>query len=310
MSKIKIVVILLAVNTSIATLNGQKYQLGKQCQSKGFLRKGISLGEIKEVPDKAMTGLELLNLNLASTGTVSEEQETWHIITRRTHRVSHKSSTWGINRVPLNPNYPKNGTYKFANIYVGLNNWLVDGKLPKSDKLYSLSPINSWYAALTLDNLTKVSGPVYFYWGVGISYMNFAFNNTRVRVTSDPSQIFFTEVANISGQVSKLRVTHLNLHFVPTISLSYGYESIRFGLGVYGGYRIGSSSRMKFNDANGNRQRETVRSSFHINPFRYGIRGQLGWSFFDLFVNYDLTNFFHEDAIAPRLRPFTIGMIF
>ena len=303
MSKIKIAVILLAVNTSIAALNGQKYQAGN-------CAKGIPLGEIKEVADKAMTGLELLNLNLAPTGTVSEEQETGHIINRRTHRVSHKSSTWGINRVPLNPNYPKNGTYKFANIYVGLNNWLMDGKLPKSDKLYSLSPINSWYAALTLDNLTKISGPVYFYWGLGISYMNFAFKNTRVRVTSDPSQIFFTEVANISGQVSKLRVTHLNLHFVPTISLSHGDESIRFGLGVYGGYRIGSSLRRKFNDANGNSQRETVRSSFHINPFRYGIRGQLGWSSFDLFVNYDLTNFFHEDAIAPKLRPFTIGVIF
>lgn len=303
MSKIKIAVILLAVNTSIAALNGQKYQ-AENCA------KGIPLGEIKEVPDKVMTRLELLNLKLASTGTVSEEQEIGHIITRRVYRGSHKSSTWGINRTPLKPNYPKNGTYKFVNLYVGLNNWLVDGKLPKSDKLYSLSPINSWYAGLSFDNLTKIGGPVYFYWGVGISYMNLAFKNTRVRVTSDPSQIFFTEIPNISGQLSKLRVTHLNLHFVPTISLSHGYESIRFGLGVYGGYRIGSSLRMKFNDANGNRHRETVRSSFHINPFRYGIRGQLGWSFFDLFVNYDLTNFFHEDAIAPKLRPFTIGMIF
>ena len=300
MFNVKIALILLAGTASITALKGQKYQPGN-------CAKGIPLGEINEVLNKS-------ELETGAFHFDREEQQETGQISRRVRRVSHKSSTWSINRTPLRPNYPKNGTYKLANIHVGLNNWLVEGKLPKSDKLYSLSPINSWYAALSLDNLTKIDGSVYLYWGVGISYMNFAFENTRVRVTSekagDPSQIFFTEIANISGQLSKLRVTHLNLHFVRTISLGYGHENIRFGLGVYGGYRIGSSLRMKFDDANGNRHRETVRSSFHINPFRYGIRGQLGWSFFDLFVNYDLTNFFHEDAIAPRLRPFTIGMIF
>lgn len=297
MSKTKIALILLAVTANITALKGQKYRAENSKTEEALNQSRHETGAFHFVLEDSVF---ILN---------GEKQETGQI-----RRVSHKSSTWGINRPPLKPNYPKNGTYKVANLYVGLNNWLVEGKLPKSDKLYSLSPINSWYAGLSLDNLTKIGGPVYFYWGVGISYMNFAFENTRVRVSSEkagnPSQIFFTEIANISGQVSKLRITHLNLHFVPTISLGYGHESIRFGLGVYGGYRIGSSLRMKFDDANGNRKRETVRSSFHINPFRYGIRGQLGWSFFDLFVNYDLTNFFHEDAIAPKLRPFTIGMIF
>jgi hypothetical protein len=67
---------------------------------------------------------------------------------------------------------------------------------------------------------------------------------------------------------------------------------------------------MKFDDADGNKQKEKVKDSFHINSFKYGFRAQIGWDFFDMFFNYDLVEFFNEDVDAPRLTPVTFGIVF
>lgn len=233
-------------------------------------------------------------------------------VTRRGKRISQKNNFWNRNWA-LDRYYPRRGTDNFVNVYIGLNNWLQDGDLPSSDELYSLSPINSWYLGVNFDNISRIIGPVYLEWGVGVSLQDFAFENTRVRVdremVGDPNGVFFTEVADISGRKSKINVTYLNVHFVPTFSFGR-YNGFRVGFGVYGGYRIGSHTKMKFDDINGDKQKDKIKDSFHINPFKYGLRAQVGWDFFDLFFNYDLTDFFDEDVNAPRLTPVTFGVIF
>ena len=228
-------------------------------------------------------------------------------LTRRGRRVFRKRGLWDRSWA-LDRHYPRRGTDNFVNVYLGLNNWLEDGDLPGSDALYNLSPISSWYAGVNFDNITKVFGPLYLDWGVGISLQDFSFENTRVRVDSDQNGVVFSEVTDITGRKSKINVTYLNLHFVPTISFGR-YSGFRVGLGVYGGYRIGSHTKMKFDDVNGDKQKDKIKDSFNINPFKYGLRAQVGWDFFDLFFNYDLTDFFDEDVNAPRLTPVTFGVI-
>ena len=302
MFKMRIALVLMAVTLSITGLNGQENRSISQ--------------EIKEAVIEVKTEMNNLQVQLERPTriVVTKNRKLRNVpLTRRGKRISNRSGFWNRNWA-LDRYYPRRGTDNFVNVYVGLNNWLLDGEdLPNSDELFSLSPINSWYLGLNFDNISKIAGPIYLDWGIGIGIQNFAFENTRVRVSreavGDPSAITFTELADISGRVSKLNVTYLNVHLVPTFSFGR-YNGFRVGFGVYGGYRIGSNARTKFDDLNGDKQKDRIKDSFHINPFKYGFRAQLGWDFFDLFATYDLTDFFDEDVAAPRLTPITLGVIF
>lgn len=211
---------------------------------------------------------------------------------------------WGLDKY-----YPRRGTENFVNVYIGLNNYLENDELPNSNSLISLRPLGSWYAGLNFDNVTHVFGPLYLDWGAGVSIQSFSFENTRVRVLKGADNITFTEENNIIGDRSKLSMSHINLHFVPTISFGR-YRAFRVGFGGYAGYRIGSHAKYKYDDANGNRQKDKIKDNWFINPFRYGMRATVGWDFFDLFFNYDLTELFEDDINAPRLNPVTFGVIF
>lgn len=305
MLRSKFTLILLAVTMSITALNGQE-------RDKSYRIDGE---EIRDIVNDALSSLNSLNHDFNNGAIVVKKGKF-----RRIAKTNRKGNKYSFNKTrrtrhwsPLDRYYPRRGTDNFVNVYLGLNNWLEDGDLPNSDALYSLSPINSWYAAVNFDNISRIIGPIYLDWGVGVSMQDFAFENTRVKVereaVGDPAQILFSEMADISGRKSKINVNHLNVHFVPTISFGR-YSGFRVGFGVYGGYRIASNTKMKFDDINGDKQKEKVKDSFHINPFKYGLRGQVGWDFFDLFFNYDLTEFFDEDVNAPRLTPVTFGVIF
>lgn len=229
-------------------------------------------------------------------------------ITRRSRRSRRINGfwdrEWGIDKY-----YPRRGTENFVNVYLGLNNYLQDDELPNSNSLLSLQPLTSWYAGVNFDNVTHVFGPLYLDWGAGVSIQDFSFENTRVRLQKGASDITLTEDANITGRKAKLSMSHINLHFVPTISFGR-YRSFRVGFGGYAGYRIGAHAKYKYDDAEGDKQKEKIKDNWFINPFRYGVRATVGWDFFDLFFNYDLTELFEDDINAPRLNPVTFGVIF
>jgi hypothetical protein len=232
-------------------------------------------------------------------------------LTRREKRTFNKKSVFERSWRDIDRNFPRRGTDHFVNVYLGLNQILEDGKLPNSDDLYSLHPINSTYLAVNFDNVSRVFKPLYIEWGVGLSYQDFAFDNARVEIIKDKDagSITFTEVADIKGRKSKLNMGHVNIHFVPTLAFGR-YNAFRMGFGVYGGYKIFSSTKRKYDDIEGNKQKVKVNDNWYVNQFKYGFRAQIGWDFFDLFVNYDLTELFEEDKIAPRLTPISFGIIF
>jgi len=232
-------------------------------------------------------------------------------VSRRDTRSINKKSILERSWKDIDRNYPRRGTENFLNIYLGLNQFIENGKIPDSDDLYSLHPINSTYIAINFDNITKILGPLYLEWGVGISYQDFAFDNARVEIIKDDvaGSITFTEVPDITGRKSKLNMSHINLHFVPTLSFGR-YNSFRVGFGVYGGYRISSNTKRKFDDLDGDKQKIKINDNWYVNPFKYGFRAQIGWNSFDLFFNYDITELFEESKTAPRLNPISFGVIF
>lgn len=211
-------------------------------------------------------------------------------------------------------------TWQSSNVDLGTNNYLADGQFPDGADLHTVRPWGSWYVAATSVQRTRVGRNVFFEWGFGVSWYNFKFENDDVLVSrTDDAVMFSTDTRDVDHIKSKLSATYLNASFVPLLDFgnhnrktriwdSYG-SAFRMGIGPYVGYRIGSKSKIVYNDTDGDRQREKNRDNFYLNNLRYGARLQVGFHSTDFFVNYDFNDLFAENK-GPKLNAVSFGVIF
>ena len=220
-------------------------------------------------------------------------------------------------------------TRHFFNLDIGSNNWLTNGTPPsESNQPYAVKPWGSWYVGLNWLNKTWVGGPIFIEWGGGVSWYNWKLEDADVMINKGVDQIEFTQVPNtVSGQKSKLSATYINASFVPMLDFSRGSKKVRattgksftfktyrksgfrIGGGMYAGYRMGSKTKFIFKeDGNTDRTKET--DHFYLQNFRYGVRGQLGFRSFDMFMLYDLNQVFASGRgpNGVKLNAFTIGV--
>jgi hypothetical protein len=212
------------------------------------------------------------------------------------------------------------GDRSSLNIDLGMNNYLSDGNFPVSDP-YSVRTWGSWYVGINSIQRSPVSRKFYLEWGLGLSWYNFKFENTNLRLDKDEFGVTFTNdlTPDRHFRKSKLTVGYLQASFVPVIDFKGAGRrarmwdgdgrGFRIGIGPYGAYRLGSYNKVVYTEG-GNRQKERNRDSFYLENFRYGIRLQVGIRSTDLFFNYDLNPLFTETPANPRLNAFSFGIIF
>lgn len=223
----------------------------------------------------------------------------------------------------------RSSTRNYFTMDFGVNNWLDDGQFPSTtDADYAVKPWGSWYVGLNVMNRTWVGGPLVLEWGGGFSWYNFKLENSDVQITKGDDDVTFSEVPDVAGLKSKISATYLNASFVPMLDFGKGAKRVkttttegftfrssrkrgfRIGAGVYAGYRIGSTTKWIYKE-DGNQDRIKERDHFFLENFRYGIRGQLGFGSFDMFMQYDLNEVFVEGRgpNGAQLNAFTLGII-
>ncbi|MBX2967093.1 MAG: hypothetical protein KF845_13185 [Cyclobacteriaceae bacterium] len=208
-----------------------------------------------------------------------------------------------------------------ANLDLGVNNYLSDGKFPDTNnELHSVRPWGSWYVGINSVQHMRVSRKFFVEWGLGLSWYNFKFQQDNILVSKDENGVIFSEDArNVNFIKSKLGVTYANVSLIPMLDFGgrgvkarFGnsYDSnFRIGAGPYAGYRISSRAKQVYDD--GGREKDKYRDNFYLNNFRYGVRVQLGIRSTDLFFNYDLNELFStEKPNNPKLNAFSFGIIF
>jgi hypothetical protein len=212
---------------------------------------------------------------------------------------------------------------------LGMNNYLQEGKFPQEqDAQYAVRPWGSWYVGLNQAFVTHFGGPLALQWGGGLSWYNFKFEDPRTRMFKQDGQIVFDQEmrSEIHSNKSKLTASYLNVHAVPMLDFGYRKrvvskddgtsrvqrwhqdKAFRIGLGGYAGYRLGSYTKVKFEE-NNNTKKDRNRGDYYINNWRYGTRLQLGYKGIDLFAQYDLNDFFSGNR-APQLNAFSFGITF
>ena len=215
------------------------------------------------------------------------------------------------------------GVRHYFNIDLGMNNYLTgDGFPDENNEPYTVRPWGSWYIALGSVNEAFISRGMSLQFGLNVSWYNFKFQNDDVYVVRGDETVEFPynpEMLNASFKKSKLTVAYINASLVPMFHFgqkkysgwqvwdSNPHSGFRIGIGGYGGYRIGSYHKVKYND--GDTKKRKDHDSFYLENFRYGLRLQLGFGDTDLFVNYDLNKLFREDR-GPDLNAFSFGIVF
>lgn len=215
------------------------------------------------------------------------------------------------------------------NVDIGLNNWLEDGSFPDANNSpYSVKPFGSWYIALNSTNRTWVGGPIFIEWGLGVSWYNWKLEDPDFRIEKTDQRVEFTENPLQNGLKSKLTASYINAHFVPMFDFSrgrrkvrsiesegfrlrtYSRKGVRFGLGGYVGYRLGSHSKFVFKE-DSTREKDKDNGNFFLENVRYGLRAQIGWKGVELFGTYDLNEVFSSGRGpqgSPGLNAITFGI--
>lgn len=212
-------------------------------------------------------------------------------------------------------------TFSTFSMDLGTNNYLENGKFPdQNNSLYSVRPWGSWYVALNSIQRTRLANKFFLEWGGGFSWYNFKFQNDRVQMTKNDSEVNFAlDTRDVSYDKSKLTVAYVQASLVPVIDFGGGgrkpgffngrsSSGFRFGAGPYVGYRIDSYTKQKF-EQNGDTKKEHRHDSYYINNLRYGLRVQLGFKGADFFFNYDMNELFAENK-GPKLNAFSFGVSF
>ena len=215
---------------------------------------------------------------------------------------------------------------KFA-IELGMNNYLENGDFPDANAApYAVRPWGSWYVSLGWSRANYVSKSLFFEWGGNFSWYSFKLEDDQIFIHKGPEMVEFNPLpSEYNGKKSKLTASYFNVSFVPTIDFSgnkrkvkslesgsikienYKKQGFKFGVGVYGGYRLGSHSKVKYRK-DGETEKDKEHSSFYLNNWRYGLRMRMGIKSLDLFINYDLNDLFIEGR-GPELNAFSFGII-
>ena len=217
------------------------------------------------------------------------------------------------------------GTRHSFNLEVGLSNWLEEGAFADGNEQYVVKPWGSWYIGVASTQKTSIGGPLFLEWGGHINWYNWKFDDRDTRLTKEDTQVVFSADNSVEGVKSKLSASYIGVHIVPMLDFSYGSRHVktlekgslrvtkykkrgfRIGAGMYGGYRLGSHTRIVFKEE-GDREKDKESGNFFLNNFRYGIRGQAGFKGFDCFINYDLNEVFSSNR-GPSLNAISFGVI-
>jgi hypothetical protein len=225
----------------------------------------------------------------------------------------------------------------WAGVELGVNGWLTPDfnmSFPKEDSYLDLRMeksinfnLNVFEQNIAL-NRSKTIGLVS---GVGMSWNNYRFSN-EVFLTSDSAYFKAFYMDGISVKKSKLTNMYITvpLFFEVQTNAVKNSEKLHFAVGVIGGWRISSHSKLYFNEANkeftlrdpatdetlpmvfrspNSSDRNITKNfdGFDMRPLKLDASIRAGWGIVSLYANYSIFSLWIKDK-GPEVYPFSAGI--
>ncbi|MEO0897444.1 MAG: outer membrane beta-barrel protein [Bacteroidota bacterium] len=145
--------------------------------------------------------------------------------------------------------------------------------------------------------------------------------NLKTAVTIDWSNYYFTDntVVLIDGaeglefgtspeefSKSKLVSRYAQIPLLLNFNTAPGRKNnVSLSVGGYGGLLWGARTKTIVGDDNDTKTK--IKGDFGLNPFRYGLTARLDFRWFDIYVNYNLSEMFAENE-GPSTQTFEAGV--
>lgn len=196
----------------------------------------------------------------------------------------------------------------------------VNGLLDKNHSLtltgalapYDLKQARSWNININFMQYSAGLGTdkIGFVTGMGFEFNDYHFSNPiTLKVENGFTMI---DSSYITGgykvEKTKLSASFLTLPLLLEFQIptQNDHHRIYFSAGVIGGLRLGSHTKVVFED-NG-RKKDKNHDDFNIATLRYGFTARLGYRGVKLFANYYPVPFFEKDK-GPEFYPFSVGLV-
>lgn len=178
------------------------------------------------------------------------------------------------------------------------------------DQDFDLKPTGSRYVSINYLYDIRVGGkgsPLHLITGPELSFNNYMFDKNRRLFATDTRTDILRE-PTLSLEKSKLSVTTINLPLLANLNFKdkKGHSVFSLSAGGYGGYRLSSHTKIKYEDE-GNTRKDKDRGSYNLEDFQYGLQGGIGVRGIDLFVKYGLNDLF-KDNRGPKGQTVSFGI--
>ncbi|NVO85377.1 outer membrane beta-barrel protein [Hymenobacter terrestris] len=150
--------------------------------------------------------------------------------------------------------------------------------------------------------------PLYLRTGPELAFNNYMLDNNRRFVNQNgATTLELPTEAGRNYEKSKLAVSTINLPLMAVLSFrdDKGRDSFRVGAGGFVGYRLGSHTKLKYEE-DGNTKKDKDRGSYNLEDFQYGLQGTIGVRGIDLFAKYNLNNLFQSNR-GPQAQTISFG---
>ncbi len=213
-------------------------------------------------------------------------------------------------KIPDSTRYYKTVNTGLAGFNLGLNTWTHKGNFNLTGQLNDLElkqPNSVEYTLLLFPTRIRLGhrSKWHLLTSANLLFQNYKFQE---RLTLEPRTPDFVYRIDPDRPLdrNKLSMTYLQL----PLQLMYASdrrkprEGFRIAAGPYVSYMFSAHTKQR---EVGNRK-VRVRDDFNLDRFQYGIGGRIGYSWFELYVNYGLSELFESVSGAPSLRSFSLGL--
>ncbi|PJJ60515.1 outer membrane beta-barrel protein [Hymenobacter chitinivorans] len=179
-----------------------------------------------------------------------------------------------------------------------------------SEEQFDLKPTGSRYVSLNWHYDIRLGGrrsPLFLVLGPELAFNNYMFDNNRRLFATDTRTTILREPF-LNLEKSKLATTVVNVPLLAKLNFKdkSGNDAFRLGAGGFGGYRLASHTKIKYEDE-GHTRKDKDRGSFNLEDFQYGVQGLIGVRGIDLFVKYNMNELFKNNR-GPQAQTISFGV--
>ena len=202
----------------------------------------------------------------------------------------------------------------WAGVEIGLNNFFSEpfnSELPNDIRYMDLNAGKSVVVGLNLFQynlgLQKDKNNIGLVTGLGLTFNNYRFDSKYVLTRLDDGNTYYKISPRVVDK-NKLVTTFLTVPLLLEFQIpDHTYRPFFISGGVYGGFKIGSHIKMKYND-NAGVKKEKFREDLNLNPIKYGVMVRAGYRCVKLFANCDLSTLF-QSGQGPEIYPWSVGIV-